>query len=65
LFYSQILKADGRGFTAMMLLPPRYRGHEEALVPIYGLTGVREAGLRAAFRWLKEAVGFRTQAQAA
>jgi len=61
LFYSQIMRAEGRGPTALMLLPPRYRGHEEALVTIYGLTAVREAGLRAAFRWLRESLGFKTQ----
>ena len=44
-----------------MLLPPRYRGHEEELVSIYGLAGVRDAGLRAAFRWLKELLGFKAQ----
>jgi hypothetical protein len=31
------------------------------LVSIYGLTGAREAGLLAAFRWLKEALGFKVQ----
>ena len=61
LIYSQIMRVEDRGLTAVMLLPPRYRGHEEALVPIYGLTGVRDAGLRAAFRWLKESVGFKAQ----
>ena len=45
-----------------MLLPPRYRGHEEELVSIYGLTGVRDAGLRAAFRWFKEPLGFQRPA---
>ena len=44
-----------------MLLPPRYRGHEEALVAIYGLEGVRDAGLRAAYRWFKELLGFSAQ----
>jgi MFS family permease len=58
LFYSQIMKENGQGLTAAMLLPPRYRGHEEELVPIYGLAGVRDAGLRAAFRWLKDLLGF-------
>ena len=57
LFYSQILNVEGRKLSAVMLLPPRYRGHEEKLVSIYGLTGVREAGLRAAFRWLQETLG--------
>jgi hypothetical protein len=61
LFYSQIMRVEGRGVRAVMLLPPRYRGHEEELVSIYGLTGTREAGLLAAFRWLKETLGFKTQ----
>jgi hypothetical protein len=65
LFYSQIMRAEARGSTAVMLLPPRYRGHEEALIPIYGLTDVRDAGVRAAFRWLRESLGFKTQPQAA
>ena len=58
LFYSQIMRVEGRGLTAVMLLPPRYHGHEEELVSIYGLTEVRDAGLRAAFRWLRETLGF-------
>ena len=61
IFYSQIMKMEGEGLTAAMLLPPRYRGHEEELVSIYGLAGVRDAGLRAAFRWLKELLGFGIQ----
>lgn len=65
LLYSQIMSVEGRGFTSAMLLPPRYRGHEEELVRIYGLTGVRDGGLRAAFRWLKESLGFKPQPQAA
>ncbi len=61
LFYSQIMRVEGRGLAAVLLLPPRYRGHEEELVAIYGLAGAREAGLRAAFRWLKETLGFKSQ----
>jgi hypothetical protein len=61
LFYSQIMRVESEGLSAAMLLPPRYRGHEEELVSIYGLTGVRDAGLRAAFRWLKDLVGLKAQ----
>ena len=65
LFYSQILRVEERGLAAVLLLPPRYRGHEDELVAIYGLAGVREAGLRAAFRWLKETLGFKAGLQPA
>jgi hypothetical protein len=61
LFYSQIMRVEGEGLSAAMLLPPRYRGHEEALVSIYGLVGVRPTGLRAAFHWFKELLGFQVQ----
>jgi hypothetical protein len=61
LFYSQIMRVEGEGLRAAMLLPPRYRGHEEELVAIYGLAGVRDAGLRAAFRWFKDLLGLQAQ----
>jgi hypothetical protein len=64
-FYSQIMRVAERGLTAVLLLPPRYRGHEEELVSIYGLVGVREAGLRAISRWLREALGFKAKVQPA
>jgi hypothetical protein len=64
LLYSQVVRVEGQGFAPAMLLPPRYRGHEEALVSAYGLTGVQDAGLRAAWRWLKEALAFKAQPQA-
>jgi hypothetical protein len=58
LLYSQMVRVEGQQLTPALLLPPRYRGHEEELVSIYRLEGVREAGLRAAFRWLTDLVGF-------
>jgi hypothetical protein len=58
LFYSQIVRVEGQGLSSALLLPPRYRGHEQELVSIYRLAGVRDAGLRAAFRWLADLVGF-------
>jgi hypothetical protein len=65
LFYSQIMRVESRGLVPTLLLPPRYRGHEEELVRIYGLTDVREAGLRATWRWMRETLGFKAQPQAA
>lgn len=46
------------GEKAMLILPPRYQGHERAFAELYGLTGVQEAGLRKAWSWLKEGFGF-------
>lgn len=50
---SEIVKLEGEDNRTALLLPPRYRGHEEQLMPIYGLTDVRPIGLRAALKWLK------------
>lgn len=57
LFYSQIMKVEGDSTRTMILLPPRYRGHEEQLVAIYNFGGVRPAGLLAAWAWLKGMFG--------
>lgn len=54
MFFSMIEAEDAAYFT----LPPRYRGHEDALVRIYDLAGVREAGLRKAWGWIKETMGY-------
>lgn len=53
-FWQSLQRVEGDDSQNIILLPPRYRGHEEELVKIYGLTGVREAGLRRAWKWLKE-----------
>ena len=59
MLYSEIVRVEGGPLRSVMLLPPRYRGHEQQLAAIYGLTGVRETGLRAAFAWLKEWLGLK------
>lgn len=51
LFFSTI---DVESGNSMFLLPPRYRGHEEALLRVYHFVGVRDAGLRKAWSVLKE-----------
>lgn len=53
-FYQALQRVEGEDSQNLVLLPPRYRGHEEELVKIYNLTGVREAGLRRAWKWIKE-----------
>ena len=54
LFYSTIRDADRTAFV----LPPRYRGHEEAVVRIYKLEGgVQDAGLLKAWGTLRELFG--------
>ncbi len=59
LIYSEIVRLEGETFRTAILLPPRYRSHEQQLVSIYGLDGVREAGLRVALLWFKELVGLK------
>ncbi len=59
-FFSEILQLDGDNSRIALLLPPRYRGHEYELVAIYGLDGVRDTGLLAAWSWIKMMFGFKT-----
>lgn len=55
LFLSSITVGAG---DTLFLLPPRYRGHEEELVRIYKFTGgVQQAGLRKAWKMLRELFG--------
>jgi len=54
LFFSSVLTEGGETY---FLLPPRYRGHEEELVQVYGLHGVKAAGLRKAWSVLRELFG--------
>jgi hypothetical protein len=57
LIYSEICRLEADQLKPAVLLPPRYRGHEEHLADVYGLAGVRDAGLRKAFKWLKQQMG--------
>lgn len=59
-FYSEVLGPDakaGRNRT-LLLLPPRYLGHEELFARTYHISGTCEVGLRRTWSWLKEALGF-------
>jgi hypothetical protein len=64
-FFTEILQLDADDTKTALVLPPRYRGDEEKLVSIYGLTDVRPIGLHAVWVWLKETLGFKAQPAAA
>lgn len=53
LFYSEILRVEGKSTRTIFLLPPHYRGHEEEIARIYNLAGTRDVGIRAAWNWFK------------
>ena len=57
LFYSEILRVEGDSAKTVILLPPRYRGHEEEIAKIYNFAGVRDVGIRAAWAWFKSLFG--------
>lgn len=61
-FFSDIV--DGSDQT-VFTLPPRYRGHEEALARACGLSGVRPIGLHKAWSELREMLGGRAVKPAA
>jgi len=65
LFYSEVLRVEGDEAKTEMLLPPRYLGHEDEFVKIYGFVGTRDVGVRAAWKWFKELCGFKPQPQMA
>lgn len=60
LFFSKVVSGDN---GAVLLLPPRYRSHEEALAGHYAFGGgVKEAGLLRAWSALRELFGHRAAA---
>ncbi|QYM79524.1 hypothetical protein K0B96_02595 [Horticoccus luteus] len=54
LFFSAIVTEEGRSY---LLLPPRYRGHERAVLDVYKFVSVQDAGLRRAWSVLGELFG--------
>jgi hypothetical protein len=64
-FYSEVLghneKTDQN--RTLLLLPPRYLGHEELFARTYHISGTCEVGLRKAWSWIKEAIGFGAKKQ--
>lgn len=66
-FYSEVLGFEQAKDTVstLLLLPPRYRGHEDLFARNYHISGTCEVGLRRAWSWLKEAFGFGAKQQPA
>jgi hypothetical protein len=62
LFYSEIMRAEGDTLKTMILLPPRYLGHEEEVAKIYHFAGARDVGIRAGWAWFKSLFGGRRAA---
>ncbi|HEX5399887.1 MAG TPA: hypothetical protein VFY06_12660 [Verrucomicrobiae bacterium] len=60
-FYSEIVRVEGDSARTMLLLPPRYLGHEGELARIYNFAGARDIGLRAAWAWFKSLFTGRTE----
>ena len=59
-FFSEVLGFDQTADknTTLLLLPPRYVGHEELFARTYRISGTCDVGLRRAWSWLREAFGF-------
>jgi hypothetical protein len=57
LWHSELLNGADEAAEDVIDLPPRYKGHEATLAANYGLAGVRDVGLRAAWTWLKGLFG--------
>ena len=64
-FFSEIFQLDGDSERIALLLPPRYRSHEEQLVAIYNFVDVRPTGLHAVWQWVKSLFGRKTPTAAA
>lgn len=60
-FFSEVLGHDAKADQSrtLLLLPPRYLGHEELFARTYRISGTTEIGLRRAWSWLKELLGFK------
>lgn len=59
-FYSEVLghNAATDKVETLLLLPPRFVGHEELFARTYHISGTCEVGFRRAWAWLKETLGF-------
>lgn len=57
LLHPELLELEGEQASTVLNFPPRCRTHEDQLVRVYALAGVRDVGFRAVWGWLKELFG--------
>lgn len=57
LFYSEIMREEDGALKTVILLPPRYLGHEEEVSSLYHFAGTRDVGIRAGWAWFKSLFG--------
>ena len=59
-FFSEVLGFDPgvEKNRTLLLLPPRYVGHEEQFARTYRISGTCDVGLRKAWGWIREAFGW-------
>jgi len=57
IFYPELGRLEGERVRTVFLMSPRYCGHEDAVARVYGISDIRDVGLRrglvAAWTWLK------------
>jgi hypothetical protein len=62
LLYPEVMRTDGGETKTLLILPPRYKGHESDLARAYGIPEVRDVGIlkgiKAIGRALKSLFGF-------
>ena len=59
LLHPEILQTSSGDTVDVLDLPPRYRGHEEAVASALRIARVEDVGLRAAWNWLRRLAGMR------
>jgi len=66
LMYSEVLGHDTKADKSrtLLVLPPRYLGHEELFARTYHISGTCDVGLRQAWSWLREVLGFKPKQNA-
>ena len=60
-FHPVVFREQGNESSPVLILPPRYRTHEQEVSDVYGFAGVRDVGLRRFFKAFLELLGIGTR----